>query len=133
MEVEEYLGRSRLDRRLRGGPHGQRERYAARLVEEGLVRHGAWRCLNVVGRLVSWIAGRLHELVDLDEQVVERYLRHPGGRQSIPARKAYSCRSQEVPVFEGQERFTACAEAQRCDGTAAKPRRLLRDRAVARS
>ena len=35
MEVEEYLGRSRLFRRLRSGPHGQPvERYAARLVEE---------------------------------------------------------------------------------------------------
>ena len=84
MEVEEYLGRSRLYRRLRGGPHGQLvERYAARLVEERLVRHGAWRCLNVVGGLLSWIAGRRYKLVDLDEQVVERYLRHRGGRQSI--------------------------------------------------
>ena len=36
MEVEEYLGRSRLYRRLRSGPHGQLvDRYAARLVEEG--------------------------------------------------------------------------------------------------
>lgn len=84
IEVEEYLGGSRLYRRLRSGPHGQLvERYAARLVEERLVRHGAWRCLNVVGGLLSWIAGRRYELVDLDEQVVERYLRHRGGRQSI--------------------------------------------------
>ena len=59
MEVEECLGRSRLYRRLRRGPHGQFvERYAARLVEERLVRHGTWRCLNVVGGLLSWIAGR---------------------------------------------------------------------------
>jgi hypothetical protein len=76
MEVEEYLGRSRLYRRLRSGPHGQLvERYAARLVEERLVRHGAWRCPNVVVGLLGWIAGRRHKLVDLDEQVVERYLR----------------------------------------------------------
>ena len=84
MEVEEYLGRSRLYRRLRSGPHGQLvERYAARLVEERLVRHGTWRCLNVVGGLLSWIAGRRYKLADLDERVVERYLRHRGGRQSI--------------------------------------------------
>src|SRR5436305_5644316 len=84
MEVEEYLGRSRLYRRLRGGPHGQLvERYAARLVEERLVRHGTWRCLNVVGGLLSWIAVRRYKLADLDEQVVERYLRHRGGRQSV--------------------------------------------------
>lgn len=84
MEAEEYLGRSRLYRRLRIGPYGRLvECYAARLVEERLVRHGAWRCLNVVGGLLSWIAGRRYKLVDLDEQVVERYLRHRGGRQSI--------------------------------------------------
>ena len=84
MEVEEYLGRSRLYRRLRSGPHGRLvECYAVRLVEERLVRHGAWRCLNVVGGLLSWIAGRRYKLIDLDEQVVERYLRHRGGRQSI--------------------------------------------------
>ena len=84
MEVEEYLGRSRLYRHLRSGPHGRLvECYAVRLVEERLVRHGAWRCLNVVGGLLSWIAGRRYKLIDLDEQIVERYLRHRGGRQSI--------------------------------------------------
>ncbi len=42
MECEEYLRRSRLFRRLRSGPQGQLvERYAARLVEDGLVRHVA--------------------------------------------------------------------------------------------
>jgi hypothetical protein len=66
MEVEEYLGSSRLYRRLRSGPHGQLvERYAARLVEERLVRHGAWRCLNVVSGLLSWIAGRRYKLVSV--------------------------------------------------------------------
>jgi hypothetical protein len=41
MEVEDYLGGSRLYRRLGSGPHGQLlERYAARLVEERLVRQG---------------------------------------------------------------------------------------------
>ncbi|MEY9181250.1 hypothetical protein [Bradyrhizobium sp. USDA 313] len=84
MEVEEYLGRSRLYRRLRSGPHGQFvERCATRLVEERLVRHGTWRYLDVIGGLLSWIAGRRYKLVDLDELVVERYLRHRGGRQSI--------------------------------------------------
>ena len=84
MEVEAYLGGSRLYRRLRSEPHGQLvERYAARLIEEGLVRHGTWRCLNVVGGLLSWIASRRCKLADLDEHVVERYLRHRGGRQSI--------------------------------------------------
>jgi integrase len=59
------------------------ERYAARLIEERLVRFGTWRCLNVVGGLLSWIASRRCALTDLDEHVVERYLWYRGGRQSI--------------------------------------------------
>jgi len=59
MEVEEYLGKSRLYLSLTSGPHGQLvERYAARLVEERLARQGTWRCLNVVGGLLSWSASR---------------------------------------------------------------------------
>ena len=70
MECEEYLRRSRLFRRLRSGPHGQLvERYAARLVGDGLVRHGTWRCFNVVGGLLSWIASRRCALADLDERI----------------------------------------------------------------
>lgn len=84
MEVEEYLGRSQIYRRLRCGPHGQLiECFAARLVEERLVRFGVWRCLNVVGGLLSWIASCRYKLADLDELVVERYLRHRGRRLSI--------------------------------------------------
>jgi site-specific recombinase XerD len=84
MLTKEYLGRSRLFRRLNNGPHGQLvERYAARLVEDGLVRQGTWRCLNVVGDLLSCIASRRMKLTDLDERMVERYLLHRGGKQSI--------------------------------------------------
>ncbi len=84
MEVEEYLRRSRLFRQLKGGDHGQLvERYAARLVEDGLVRLGTWRCLNVVGGLLSWIASRRGLLADLDERTVEQYLQYRAARQSI--------------------------------------------------
>ena len=56
MVAEEYLGRSRLFRHLKSGPHGQLvELYAARLVNEGLARHGTWRCLSLVGALLSWM------------------------------------------------------------------------------
>ena len=83
MECEEYLRRSRLFRRLRRGPQGQLvERYAARLVEDGLVRHVTWRCFNVVGGLLSWIASCRRVLADLDERSVEQYLRHRAGKQS---------------------------------------------------
>lgn len=82
--AEEYLNRSRLFRRLKSGPHGRLfELYAARLVEVGLASHGTWRCLNVVGDLLAWMASRRTRLPDLDERVVERYLQHRGGKQTI--------------------------------------------------
>ena len=84
MECEEYLSRSRLFRRLRSGPHGRLvERYAARLVRDNLVRQGTWRCLNVVGGLLCWIAKHRRMLADLDERMVEQYLRHRATKQSI--------------------------------------------------
>ena len=84
MVAEEYLGRSRLFRRLKSGPHGQLvELYAARLVKVGLARQGTWRCLNLVGDLLSWIASIGSMLTDLDERMVERYLRHRAEKQSI--------------------------------------------------
>ncbi|MCL4767133.1 MAG: tyrosine-type recombinase/integrase [Hyphomicrobiaceae bacterium] len=84
MSAEEYLGRSRLFRDLKRGPHGQLiERYAARLVVVGLARHGTWRCLNVVGGLLSWMASRRCALAALDERMVDQYLGHRAGRQSI--------------------------------------------------
>jgi hypothetical protein len=84
MVAAEYLSRSRLFRRLKSGPRGQLvELYAARLVKDGLVRHGTWRCLNLVGGLLSWIASGRWKLADLDERMVERYLQYRAGNQSI--------------------------------------------------
>jgi site-specific recombinase XerD len=84
MLTEECLSRSRLFQALKRGPHGQHiERYAARLIAIGLARHGAWRCLNVVGGLLSWMASRRCALAILDERMVDQYLQHRAGRQSI--------------------------------------------------
>ena len=84
MEAEDYLGGSRLFRRLKKGPHGELvERYARRLVEERLARKSTRQCLNVVGGLLDWIAKRRCMLANIDEHVVERYLRHRANRQSI--------------------------------------------------
>jgi site-specific recombinase XerD len=84
MEAEDYLGGNRLFRRLKNGPHGELvERYARRLVEERLARKGTRQCLNVVGGLLDWIAKRRCMLANVDEHVVERYLRHRASRQSI--------------------------------------------------
>src|SRR5215831_17473597 len=84
MEAEDYLGGNRLFRRLKNGPHGELvERYARRLVEERLARKGTRQCLNVVGGLLDWIAKRRCMLANIDEHVVERYLRHRASRQSV--------------------------------------------------
>ena len=82
--AEAYLGASQVFQRLKNGPHGQLiERYAARLVEDGLARHGTWRCLNVVGGLLSWMASHRIKVTDLNEARVERYLWDRGNRQTI--------------------------------------------------
>jgi len=84
MVAAEYLSRSRLFRHLKSGPHGQLvELYAVRLVKDGLAHHGTWRCLNLAGGLLSWIARSRSKLTDLDERMVERYLQHRARSQSI--------------------------------------------------
>ena len=132
MIAEEYLGRSRLFRRLKSGPDGQLvEVYAARLAKDGLARHGTWRCLNLVGDLLSWIAGSRSKLTDLDERMVERYLRYRGGKQSIqPGDRAALKRWLSVLRDAGSIAPAACCQSPRrtrysrssatiCEGNAA--------------
>jgi site-specific recombinase XerD len=84
MDAEEYLGKSRLFRRLKNGPHGQLiELYTARVVKDGLARQGMWRCLNLVSGLLSWLSRRRLELTGFDERVLERYLTYRARKQSI--------------------------------------------------
>ena len=84
MIAEEYLRRSRLFRRLKSGPHGQLvELYATLLVKDELAGHGTWRCLNLVGDLLSWIERRGLKPTDLNERVAERYLKYRAGKQCI--------------------------------------------------
>jgi hypothetical protein len=91
MEVEEYLGSSRLYRRLRSEPHGQFVgRYAARLVEERLVWHGAWRCLNVVGALLRWIAGRYSATIWMGSAVILIAARQASTSWSISMNRSLS-------------------------------------------
>lgn len=104
--TEEYLDSSRLFRRLKSGAHGQLvELYAARLVEMGLSRPGTWRCLNVVANLLSWMASSRTRLSNLDERVVERYLRFHGTKHSIhlddrPALKRWLLTLRTAGVIE---------------------------------
>lgn len=84
MIAEEYLRTSRLFRRLKSGPHGQLvELYATLLVNDERASHGTWRCLNLVGGLLSWIERRGLRPTDLKEQVTERYLKYRAGKQSL--------------------------------------------------
>ena len=84
--AEAYLGGSRFSSGSRTDPtdslssatrHGW-----SRMVS---LRQGTWRCLNVVGGLLSWMASSI-KVADLDEVRVERYLRDRGHRQTIQAR-----------------------------------------------
>jgi len=84
MIEEEYLNRSRLFRRLRNGPYGSYvELYASRLIRIGLSRQGTWRSLNLLGDFISWLTRIGSMPTDLDERMVEQYLRHRSKKQSI--------------------------------------------------
>ena len=84
MDAEEYLSRSRLFQRLRSGPPAQCvELYAARLVSDGLGRQSTWRSLSLLSDLMDWVTSSGAALTDLDERMVEQYLRYRAGKQSI--------------------------------------------------
>ena len=85
MECEEYLRRSRLFRRLRSGPHGQLvERYAARSCRRR--PRSPWHlAMSQRGRRSPELDRKriAATLADLDERLVEQYLRHRARKQSI--------------------------------------------------
>jgi Phage integrase family/Phage integrase, N-terminal SAM-like domain len=83
MIAEEYLTRSRLFRRLKNRWHGQLiECYAARLVEDGLAQRSTLRSLSLVGDLMNWMASSRFRVVDIDEAMVERFLRNRARKRS---------------------------------------------------
>jgi hypothetical protein len=87
MVAVEYLGRSRLFQRPRSGPHGQLvELYTARLVKEGFGRHSTWRSLSVLGDLLSWLTRIGSMPTDLNERMVEQYLRHRSRKLPLSVR-----------------------------------------------
>jgi len=86
MPAEEYLGRSRLFRCLKSKPYGQLvELYAARLVQDGLGREATWRSINLLADLMGWLASSGSKLTDLNECMIEQYLRHRAKGRSIQA------------------------------------------------
>ena len=69
------------------------------------------------------------------ERIVPQRARGPAQcrQRSVAPGQVCACRPREMPIIDAQEGIAARAEAQRCNGVAAGGRRLLRDRAVARS
>ncbi|MFO1158478.1 MAG: hypothetical protein U1E60_06540 [Reyranellaceae bacterium] len=53
------------------------------MAKDGLAEHGTWRCLRVVGDLLGWIGRSRSKLSDLNESMLERYLRYRAGKLSI--------------------------------------------------
>src|SRR5262249_13479995 len=51
-------------------------RYAARLVEHGFAQRVTLRSLGVVGDLMNWMASSRFKVADIDEPMVERFLRN---------------------------------------------------------
>jgi site-specific recombinase XerD len=84
MIAEEYLARSGLFRRLKNGCHGQLiECYAACLVDDGLAQRVTLRSLSLVGDLSNWMASSRFRMADIDEPMVERFLRNRARKRSI--------------------------------------------------
>ena len=91
MIAEEYLNRSRLFRRLRNGPHGLYvELCASQLVKIGLSRRGTWRSLNLIGDLLNWPARIGSTPTDLNERMVEQYLRRRARKASIFSNEGFA-------------------------------------------
>ena len=69
------------------------------------------------------------------KRTVPQCARRSAQRRQRPVAAGQTCarRQREMPIVDVQAGVAARAEAQRCDGAAAGGRRLLRDRAVARS
>nr|WP_246689308.1 tyrosine-type recombinase/integrase [Mesorhizobium sp. M8A.F.Ca.ET.207.01.1.1] len=84
MNANEYLQRSALYRKLIHGPYGEFARvYAGRLSDEGFGRQCTWRSLSIFRELRDWHVGNGHDLQDLSEVHVERFLEHRSKHWSI--------------------------------------------------
>ncbi|MER8531059.1 hypothetical protein [Mesorhizobium sp. M1272] len=77
MNASDYLQRSTLYRKLIHGAYGQFARvYAGRLSDEGFGQQCTWRSLSLFRELRDWHLGNGHDLQDLSEDHVERFLEH---------------------------------------------------------
>jgi site-specific recombinase XerD len=86
MTAFDYLSRSHLFRQLRNGPDGEyAKHFASRLVRDGFCQQGTWRSLNLFRDLMRWAAVNGLAAANLDEHVIEAFLRFRAKRQTIQA------------------------------------------------
>src|SRR5215472_12461329 len=82
MITEDYLRTSHRFRRLKNGPHGQIvELYAAHLVKDEFSGASTRRHLKSVSDLFSWLKRCGLKQTDLDEYMIERYLKYRAGKR----------------------------------------------------
>ena len=76
MSTSVYYKNSRMLQRLHEGPLGIHiDLFAKQLLKEGHCRQGAWRNLRVVCDFSPWLADKQLSLHELDERIVEQYLK----------------------------------------------------------
>jgi len=84
MIAEDYLARCRAFRRLKDECHGQLIKcYAERLVDDGFTQGVTLRSLSLVGDLTNWMARGRFRVADIDEPMVERFLRSRTRKRSF--------------------------------------------------
>src|SRR5215813_6935064 len=109
MIAEEYLAGSRLFRRLKNGSHGQLiERYGARLIDDGFAQRVTFRSLRLIGDFMKWMASGRFRVADIDEPMVERFLRNRAKKRSIdsgdrPALKRFLSMLRDAGVIAPAE------------------------------
>lgn len=86
MSIDRYYTNPKTLRRMREGPlAGYIDLFADRLHKEGHCRQSAWRNLHVVSDFSHWMARNGVPVVELDEQIVERYKRLSARYRSLLA------------------------------------------------
>ena len=76
MSTSAYYKNPRMLQRLHEGPLGIHiDLFAKQLLEEGHCIQGAWRNLRVVCDFSHWLADKQLSLHELDERIVEQYLK----------------------------------------------------------
>lgn len=101
MEVEEYLRGSHLYRLSEAGSTDSSSS-ATPLVTSKRGSFGTARGVASTWSAGSWIAGRRYKLVDLDEQVVERYLLQRGREAVYPTRGPGRAQAMAVSAARGR-------------------------------